>query len=129
MFGVAYTLDKSILQTTHPLIYIFWAFLLVPISGFAMNPREVLKSINGKGIKAYHPIFISGIGYFLYNLFTFVSYTIGGEVGRVDAINNSQIFIILFFEYFVLKHTDGALRKLSTALIAFVGVAILGFIK
>src|SRR5258708_1311231 len=84
MFGVAYTLDKSILQTVSPLIYIFWAFFLVSFWGFLLIPKQVIKSVKNRPSSALIPIAISGIGYFFYNFFTFNAYKLGGEVGRVD---------------------------------------------
>ncbi|EFK96195.1 hypothetical protein LDC_1793 [sediment metagenome] len=65
---------------------------------------------------------------FLYNFFTFTAYTLGGEVGRVDAINNSQVFLIIMAEYFILKHKDYIFKKLLAAAIAFTGVLVLGFL-
>lgn len=127
MFGITYTLDKKILLDIHPLIYIFWAFLLISLWGFVMYSRSVISSMKGKKLSLYKPILFSGAGYFLYNLFAFNAYRAGGEVGRVDAINNSQIFLIILFEYFVLKNTKGTFRKAFSAALAVLGVFILGF--
>lgn len=127
IFGVAYTIDKSILQHgIHPLIYIFWSFPLVAAWGFLFGFREVIGSVKKKNLIAYAPIAISGIGYLLYNFFTFSAYSVGGEVGRVDAINTAYIFIIIIFEYFFLKHKSGMTRKLLAATLAVLGIFILG---
>lgn len=127
IFGVAYTLDKSIVSNIDPIIYIFWAFFLVAFFGFLFNPKEVLLSLKGKKITDFKPIVFSGMSYFLYNLFTFKAYVFGGEVGKIDAINNSQIFLIILFEYFILKHKGSIVRKLLTAFVAYIGVGLLGF--
>lgn len=126
MFGVAYTLDKSISLKVDPLIYIFWAFFLVALFGFLFNPKDVLSSVRGRTFSDYKPIIFSGFGYFFYNLSTFFAYRFGGEVGKIDAINNSQVFLIILFEFFILKHTKSIVLKLSTAVIAAIGVIILG---
>lgn len=127
IFGITYTVDKSIVVQINPIIYIFWAFFLVSVFGFLFKPTEVISSIKGKRISDFKLIFISGVGYFLYNFLTFTAYVFGGEVGRIDAINNSQVFLIILFEYFILKHKSSIIRKLVTAMIAFIGVLILGF--
>ncbi len=127
LFGLTYTLDKRIVLNVHPIIYIFWGFTLVSIFGFLFKPKKVISVIRETELKDYKQIIISGIGYFLYNLFTFSAYRVGGEVGRIDAINNSQIFLIILFEYFIFKNKDGIIRKLITATIAFIGVMMLGF--
>jgi drug/metabolite transporter (DMT)-like permease len=130
IFGICYTLDKSIVTSNiHPLVYIFWAFFMVALWGFVLGGRDVVNSIKGKKLCAYWPIIISSVGYFLFNFFTFTAYQFGGEVGRVDAINNAQIFLIILFEFFVLKHTEGIIRKLFSAGLAIGGILILGMVK
>lgn len=126
-FGVAYTLDKKIVLGVEPIIYIFWSFALTSFFGFIADPKTVTKAIAKARISSFKPIFYSGVGYFLYNFFTFNAYRIGGEVGRIDAINNSQVFIVLLVEYFVFKNTKGMSRKIFAAFVAFFGVFLLGF--
>lgn len=126
MFGMAYTTDKSIVVNIHPVNYMFWVFFLTALISFFINPKLVVADIKTKEIKAYYAVVVSSLGYFLYNLFTFSSYKVGGEVGKIDAINTTYVFIIILFEYFILKHTKGTKRKLLSALIAFVGVVLLG---
>ena len=123
---MTYTLDKASLLYVPPLVYLFWVFILVPTVGFLMNPKDVIDSLKGKHISFLKPILFSGLGYIFYNICTFYAYTVGGEVGRIDAINNSQVFLIILFEYFALKHSKGMARKLVTAVIAYAGVLILG---
>ncbi len=129
MFGVAYSLDKAIVLSVSPVVYIFWAFLLVSLFGFLFSPRHIINSVRGRNLKVFIPVIVSGVGYFLYNFFTFNSYRVGGEVGRVDAINNSQVFLIILFEFFILKHTSSVFRKILTAIIAYSGIVILGIVK
>lgn len=129
IFGLAFILDKNIITigAINPFVYIFWSFSLVALFGFLLKPQEVIKDIANKKLNDYTQIAVSGSGYFLFNFFTFNSYILGGEVGRVDAINNSQIFLIILFEFFILRHKTSLVRKLITAMIAFTGVMILGF--
>ncbi|HIP50054.1 MAG TPA: hypothetical protein EYG99_01250 [Candidatus Pacebacteria bacterium] len=129
IFGVAYTLDKSIVLDVHPLIYIFWTFLMIAIWGFVIGGKDVIQSVKGKEFSAYKLIIMSGFAYFLFNFFTFSAYRYGGEVGKIDAINNSQIFLIILFEYFVLKHTKGISRRVVPAVLAGIGICILGMTR
>lgn len=126
LFGVMYTIDKFVVAEINPVIYIFWSFNMVSLFGFLQKPSDFINTIKKSTIDTYKPVLISGIGYLIYNLATFISYTAGGEVGRVDAINNSQVFLIILFEYFILKQKTGWVRKLTTSAIAFTGVYILG---
>lgn len=129
IFGIVYTLDKSIVSEVHPLVYLFWAFLAIPIWGFVFGSREIVRSLKGKRPGAYVPIAVSGVGYLLFNILTFTAYSLGGEVGRIDAINNTQVFLIILFEYFILKHTEGTLRKAVSAAMAVAGVLLLGLMR
>ncbi|OGH14830.1 MAG: hypothetical protein A2687_00085 [Candidatus Levybacteria bacterium RIFCSPHIGHO2_01_FULL_38_26] len=127
LFGLAYVIDKHIVLDINPVVYVLWAFFLVSFFGFIFKPKEVIKSIRSKRISAFRIIVISGIAYLAYNLFTFNAYVFGGEVGRVDAINNTQVFLIILFEYLILKHKQSTLRKFLAAFVAYVGVLVLGF--
>ena len=126
MFGMTYSLDKLIVNKIQPLVYIFWGFMFVSLFGFLQGPKKIIENIKKSEIRDYLPIFISGLGYFVYNMCTFYAYRLGGEVGRIDAINNSQIFLLILFEYIIFKHTRGVARKIIFAGVAFTGVYILG---
>jgi drug/metabolite transporter (DMT)-like permease len=129
LLGFSYTIDKSIVLHLSPLIYIFWTFPLLALFGFIFSPRAVVNDLKGKGINDYKTILFSALGYFFYNVLTFFAYTIGGEVGKIDAINNTQVFLVILFEIFILRHTDGVWRKILAAGVAYAGVVILGIYK
>ncbi len=57
-----------------------------------------------------------------------MSYGRGGEVGRIDAINNSQVVLIILFEYFILKHTKGTFKKIFAAVLVVLGIYILSVV-
>ena len=125
-FGITYTFDKMVVLEVHPMVYLFWSFLFVILIAFYINPRPVINAIKTLRAVDIRNLMISGTGYLIFNVCTFFAYSVGGEVGRVDAINNSQIFLIIIAEYFILKQRVGTIRKFSTAAIAFLGVYILG---
>lgn len=127
IFGICYFLDKLVItQDIHPLIYIFWTFPLTAFFSFLFNFKEVAKAFKKTSFNAYKFIALSALGYFFYNFFTFIAYTLGGEVGKIDTINNSQVFIVILFEFFILKNTKGLVRKILSAIIAVIGVLLLG---
>ncbi len=126
LFGICYTIDKGLVETIPPIVYIFWNFLFLSFFAFIANPKEVISSARGNISGVYKLIIFSGIFYLLYNIFTFTAYTVGGEVGKVDAINYGQVFLIILFEYIVLKHRSSLGRKLVAAAMAFAGIFILG---
>jgi len=128
IFGIAYTIDKSIVLDIDPLVYMFWLFLIISVWGFFFSGKSIFKAVRDKRAFPFKSIIVSGLGYVLYNLFTFIAYRNGGEVGRVDAINNAEVFLIILFEFFILRHTEGTARKLLSAGLAIAGILILGFV-
>jgi len=128
-FGSTFVFDKLIVTNDiHPIVYLFWSFTIIALIIYLFNLKDIKKGFTKTKIRHLKPIFISGVGYLLYNLCTFMAYSVGGEVGKVDAINNSQIFLIIVFEYLILKQKEDVVRKIVTAIIAFTGVLILGYL-
>lgn len=125
-FGITYTFDKMVILEIHPIVYLFWSYLFVVFLSYVQAPKAVNSAIKSLRIVDIRNVLISGAGYFVFNICTFFAYSVGGEVGRVDAINNTQVFLIILAEYFILKQRDGMVRKLVTACIAIAGVFILG---
>ena len=103
-----------------------FGFLFVAVFVMLISRKEMLQAVTKSKLQDFTPIVLSGIGYFFYNFFTFKAYTFGGEVGRIDAINNSEVFLIILVEYFLFKNRKGIFRKLFAAALAFGGVLILG---
>lgn len=127
LFGLTYTLDKTIVLTTHPLVYMFWGFLLLSIFGFLQKPVATLRLLKALSAADGKLIILSALAYFIFNFCTFKAYTLGAEVGRVDAINNSQVFVVIGVEYFIFKQQEGIWRKIISAAFAMLGVTILGY--
>lgn len=129
LFGLSYTLEKTASIQVPTLIYMFWAWSLSSMVLFVSNPKTVVSNVKQSQIRDYYPVAISSLGYFLFNFFTLTAYKLGGEVGVVDAINNTQIFIIILVEYFIFKHSEGLWKKIVSAILAFAGVALLSYVS
>lgn len=129
LFGISYTIDKKIVLGIHPILYMFWIFLLVAVCGALYKVPGTFRAVKSLSRTDFRKIIISGSGYFIFNFCTFSAYVYGGEVGRVDAINNSQVFIIIAVEYFIFRQKTGLARKLVSALLAVLGVSILGIAR
>lgn len=126
LFGIAYTLDKLVVVKTSPLVYFSTSVTLVSIFGLISGYKTIVADLQQANIATLKKIIFSACCYFIYNMATFIAYSQHGEVGRIDAINNSQVFLILLFEFFILRHTKGFAIRLLAAAIAFTGVYILG---
>lgn len=126
IFGISYTVDNFVVASVSPVVYLFVQCLMMAFFGVLIAFNEFAASIKSSSASAYKPVVVSGFAYFLYNLATYTAYSIGGEVGRIDAINNSQVFLIILFEIFILRNSKDSLRKIICALLAISGVVILG---
>lgn len=129
LWGVAFSIDKSFATTINPLFYLPLFCLVTGLTGLIYRPKIILSEIKIISKKSYKSIFWTAFFGTAFNMFTFLSYSHGGEVGRVDAINNTMVFLVIILEYFILKEKKNIFRKLIAAAIAIVGVTILAFVK
>ena len=121
LYGLAYTIDKHFSIQLNPHIYhIFFAFSIA-LNSLLFRFKKVQKDTAKVTRTLLSTMFL------VYNKFTFMAYASGGEVGRLDAINNSAIFLVLLFEIIVFKDRKQLLLKVICATLAFFGVLILGF--
>jgi drug/metabolite transporter (DMT)-like permease len=128
-YGIAYTVDKSFVINLDATTYqIFFGFSIAFVS-LLFRGKLIIKDLKRANWGNYKMMFLSGVTFFFFNRFTFLAYENGGDVGRVDAINNASIFLVMIVDYFLLKQKTGIKRKLLAAILAFVGVLILGFTK
>ncbi len=129
LWGIAFTIDKSFVTSINPLFYLPLFCLTTGIMGLVFRPKVILselKSIRPTTLKSISMAAIFGTSF---NTFTFLAYKFGAEVGRVDAINNSMVFLVIILEFFLLKEKSNLVRKFIAATIAITGVAILAFVK
>jgi len=129
LWGVAFTIDKSFATTINPLFYLSLFCLITGLSGLIYRSKVILSEIKIISKKSYKSIFWTAAFGTAFNAFTFLSYSHGGEVGRVDAINNTMVFLVIILEFLILKEKQNIFRKLIAAAIAIVGVTILALAK
>jgi drug/metabolite transporter (DMT)-like permease len=128
LYGIAYSLDKSFVLEINPSSYLAFMSGSVGLVSFILKPRHIVKETKRLKIVDFLPMFvIAGFG-ILFNLFTFISYGKGGNVGVVDAINNSAIFIIILVEVLFLNDKEKLGKKIIAAITAVGGIAILSLV-
>jgi uncharacterized membrane protein len=128
-YGFAYTLDKHFVISTSPDFYQMVLCFAVGISSLIFSPKTIITET-----KLFHrglifSILSSIFFFFLYQKFYFLAYTAGGEVGRIDVLNNTTIFIVIFLEFILLKEKNNLNKKIIPAILAVIGVAILALAK
>jgi drug/metabolite transporter (DMT)-like permease len=129
LYGIAFTLDKSIAITLSPHLYqIFFSFF-IGFAGLLYRGRTILKDLSKIGRDTFLAASVAALSFFLWNKLNFVSYTVGGEVGRIDSINSSVIFLIILLEFFILKDKSNLTKKIVSAVVAFIGVSLLALAK
>ncbi|MCA9397368.1 EamA family transporter [candidate division WWE3 bacterium] len=126
LYGVAYTLDKYFSIQLNPHMYqIFFAWS-VALASLTYRGKKIYSERNKLHKKIVTSMLVAGFLFFCFNKLTFMAYALQGEVGKIDAINNASIFLVLLVEIIIFKETDNILKKLLTATIAFIGVVLLG---
>lgn len=128
IYGVAYTLDKTLVLDLNPHYYHIFFAASIAFASLLYRGQVILRDIPKLKRRNYIIMFFSALFFFFYNKFTFLSYSTGGEVGKIDAINNSAIFLVIVLEIILLKDKSNFKRKIVAAILAVSGVFILGFL-
>lgn len=128
-YGFAYTLDKHFILNSSPDFYQTVLCFAVGSASLVFSPARIVSELKQFKQNLIPSIFSSIIFFFLYQKFYFYAYTIGGEVGRIDVLNNTTIFIVIFLEYFLLHERSNLSKKIVAASIATVGATILAIAK
>lgn len=128
-YGLAYTLDKHFVISTSPDFYQMTLCFAVGISSFIFKPKTIIAEM-----KLFHRGLMSSVlsataFFFIYQKFYFLAYSVGGEVGRIDVLNNTTIFLVIFLELVFLKEKSDLGKKIIPAILAVIGVFILASAK
>lgn len=129
LWGVAFSIDKSFVTTVNPLLYLPVFCFVTGLTGLIYRPKVILSEIKIISKRSYLSIFLTAVFGTAFNTFTFLSYSHGGEVGRVDAINNTMILLVIILEFLILKDKQNLVRKIIAAIIAVVGITFLALAK
>jgi len=124
-YGVAYTTDKYFVISTSPDFYQIALCFGVGMASFIFRPKQIISELKLFQNKLIPSIVSSVIFFFLYQKFLFWAISIGGEVGRIDVLNNTTIFVVILLEVFLLKERKDIKKKLFAAVIATIGATIL----
>lgn len=129
LWGVAFSIDKSFVTSINPLFYLPIFSMTSGLFGLVFRSKVIiseLPKITFKTLKSITLAALFGIGF---NTFTFLSYSHGGEVGRIDAINNSMIFLVIILEFLILKEKHDLKKKFIASFIAIIGITVLALVK
>jgi uncharacterized membrane protein len=128
IYGFLASIDKSFSTTINPHYYQVLGAIGFGVTSLVLSGKKIIKESKQITKNSYKTILISAIAFTAFNKFTYMAYNQGGEVGRVDAINNTAIFLILLFEIFILKDTKNLKKKVLASILSVSGVLILGFL-
>lgn len=128
-YGFAYTFDKHFVVTTSPDFYQMYLCFAVGIASFIFSPKKIVSELSQFSSNLIFSILSSIVFFFLYQKFYFLAYNRGGEVGRIDVLNNTTIFIVIFLEFILLKEKSDLTKKIIGAIFATIGVTLLALAK
>jgi len=121
-FGIAYTLDKSFALQLPPGIYVALLCFSVAIVSVALRGKHIIKESKPLKLHNFYPMFASATFGTLFNFFTFKSYGLGGNVGVVDAMNNTNVFLVVLMEMVLLKDRTNLRQKIVAAGLVGAGI-------
>jgi drug/metabolite transporter (DMT)-like permease len=129
IFGTTFTIDKRFVLDIGPHLYQFLLCMSVPLVSLLFRGRKIISELKNIKQSDFKIMLTSAFFFFGYNKLLFWAYQKSGEVGRIDAINNTVIFFVIILEFLILKEKSNILRKFIAASIAFVGVTLLALAK
>lgn len=127
IFGIAYVFDKYIVVSNglSPNMVLFLSPIISLPVKLAINRGSVVKQFKNINKPSIVYAVCTAIMIFAAYKMTFLAYIAGGEVGKVDAINNFVVFIIIAGEIVFLKDRSNLTKKILCAFIAVVGIWLL----
>lgn len=125
-FGVAFTLDKSMVTTISPFMYLGLMCLGVAIVSAITSFKLINRETSKLKSKNFLPMLSSATFGSSFNLLTFFAYRYGANVGVADAINSTTVFFVILLEIILLKDRGNLTKKILTAVIAISGVILIG---
>ncbi|MBF0208619.1 MAG: EamA family transporter [Oligoflexia bacterium] len=129
IFGLTFTFDKRFVLNIGPHLYQFLLCFSVAAISLVFRGKKIISELKNVKIADLKVMFMSATFFFGYNKLLFWAYQNSGEVGRIDAINNTVIFFVIVLEFLILKERSNMFRKFVAAVIAFTGVTLLALAK
>lgn len=129
LYGVSYSIDKSIVGTINPIIYQAIICFLVAFFSLVFKPKLIIKESKLINRTALKSMFLAAILFYFYQVCLFNAYKYGGEVGKISFISNTSIFLVFIFEMLILKNTSDISRKILGSIIVFAGATLIVLAK
>jgi len=128
VYGLLTTIDKSLSISINIHVYQILSVFSFMVFSLVLAPRKIVREIRQVDFPIIKTIIISAIGFTIFNKLTYLAYSVGGEIGKVDAVNNTSLFLIIVLEVLILKDRSNLKKKIIGSLLAVMGVMILGFL-
>ena len=125
IYGIAFTLDKAFSVSMDPNIYQVMFTSSIIIATFAFRGKMVIKDLKAIKLKNILLALIPGVTFFIFNKADLVAYSVGGEVGKIQAINSTSLFVIILIELLLLMDRKGVAKKLLVSVMVITGVVLL----
>jgi drug/metabolite transporter (DMT)-like permease len=123
-FGIAYSIDKSFVSNLSPFAYLPLMCFTVAAISLIVRPQLILNETKLLNISVLKSMVLAAAFGSLFNLFTFLAYQNGGNVGVMDAMNNSTVFMIILGEIVFLRDVSNLKKKVFCASLALIGVGL-----
>lgn len=97
------------------------------LASLAFAGKTIVKEAKTIDKKLSISLITSAVAFTIFKKLTLTAYSVGGEIGKVDAINNTSILLIIILEILILKDRTSLKKKFFASFLCIVGVLILGY--
>ena len=127
LYGLAYIIDKELIVTqSMPITNLLFLSVLFAIPmKILLNGRTFFTSAKKINLQSHISAFMIGLSNVGAYGLMYRAYQAGGEVGKIDSLNNLVIFMVIIGEYIFFKDSHSLKRKIIAGMIAVCGAYLL----
>ncbi len=128
-YGLAYIIDKEfIVAQSMPISHLLFLSVMFALPmKILLNGRTFIESTKKINFQSHTSAFMIGLSNVGAYSLMYKAFQVGGEVGKIDSLNNLVIFVVIIGEYIFFRDTHSLKRKVIAGSIALCGAYLLRF--
>lgn len=126
IYGIVANVEKVVGLDFDPFVFRFWYSLFSVLLFLILYPKDLKEDLKYAKEGIFWGInILTSIAFSLRNIATLLAFKYGAEAWKVDAINNSAIFIIILLEILILKNREHIWLKIGLSAVTFIAMLLL----
>lgn len=124
--GLGFVNDAFLVKSFDVPSYAVFAFVLPGIMTFFLSPKTILRTGPLLNFSIFSKIVLLAFFYAISYVTLFLAYKLGNNAGELGILNQTSTIVTVFLSIVFLKETTDVWKKVFGAIIAFIGVVLIG---